>query len=235
MRRATLTRALWGTTVLLVVLFCYQRPDLIVKAASGWSAGSGANTLVTTDKVGIGFETTSSPSYALHVYKNTNGVDLEARIENAYMGNSSYFTVMANSAWAGMLINSSDSNWGVGRFGGYQEFMIKDLNNNRQSFVIQRGAPNNSIYVTSTGQIGLGTYLTANTLDVMGSMSLGTYAGNGSNVGATAAAANGLIVSGNVGIGTSAPAERLDVTGNIHATGNVTANGTIYAVYSQDI
>jgi hypothetical protein len=55
--------------------------------------------------------------------------------------------------------------------------------------------------------------------------------GRGGVGGTTATMA---IVGSNVGVGTTAPAEKLTVSGNILATGNISANGTIYAKY-QDV
>jgi hypothetical protein len=40
--------------------------------------------------------------------------------------------------------------------------------------------------------------------------------------------------AGNVGIGTTSPTEKFDVAGNIHATGNIAADGAIYAKF-QDV
>lgn len=56
---------------------------------------------------------------------------------------------------------------------------------------------NNQIYLGTSGNVGIGTTLIpVNKLDVNGSMALGSYAGNNT------APSNGLIVSGNVSIGT---------------------------------
>lgn len=62
----------------------------------------------------------------------------------------------------------------------------------------------------NTGNVGIGTSLTKNLLDISGGVSIGTtYAGY------QTAPSNGLIVQGNVGINNSSPASNLDVGGNI--------------------
>jgi hypothetical protein len=54
-----------------------------------------------------------------------------------------------------------------------------------------------ALAVTSSGGTGIGTNSPVSKLDVNGNVSIGTYAGT------TAAAANGMVVSGTVGIGTT--------------------------------
>jgi hypothetical protein len=61
-------------------------------------------------------------------------------------------------------------------------------------------------------------------LDIAGGVAIGTYAG--SSLGAPAPA-NGLIVSGDVGIGTNAPSERLHVVGNFRYQDGNQAAGKI--------
>jgi hypothetical protein len=58
---------------------------------------------------------------------------------------------------------------------------------------------NSVIYQASTTTVGVGTINPKNLLDVNGGMALGSYAGT------TAAPANGMIISGSVGIDTTAP------------------------------
>jgi hypothetical protein len=62
--------------------------------------------------------------------------------------------------------------------------------------------------IRAAGGVGIGTAVTANTLDVEGTAAIGEdYSGN------LAAPINGLIVEGWTGIGTSAPNSRLHVSG----------------------
>jgi prepilin-type N-terminal cleavage/methylation domain-containing protein len=58
---------------------------------------------------------------------------------------------------------------------------------------------NNTVFFDTSGKVGIGQSVPGSVLSVAGNASFGTYS-------ATAAPANGLIVSGNVGIGTSTPA-----------------------------
>ncbi|TAG53203.1 MAG: hypothetical protein EAZ27_11225 [Cytophagales bacterium] len=72
----------------------------------------------------------------------------------------------------------------------------------------------------SNGNVGIGTFLAQNRLDVLGNMAIGAYAG------VNAAPANGLIVSGNVGIGTTVPGTKLDVVGTVNVqSGKITKDG----------
>lgn len=74
---------------------------------------------------------------------------------------------------------------------------------------------NRLLTVNPTG-VGMGTTTPLNTLDVLGSCAIGTYAGT------NAAGSNNLLVSGNVGIGSALPFAKLDVNGTLQTTGNVT-------------
>ncbi len=64
---------------------------------------------------------------------------------------------------------------------------------------------NATILINSASNVGIGTVLPANKLDVNGSLAVGTYAGTATG------ASNELIVSGNVGIGITNPAYLLDI------------------------
>ena len=67
------------------------------------------------------------------------------------------------------------------------------------------GASTERIRIQSNGSVGINTVNPLSQLDVAGGVAIGGYAG------ANAAPANGLIVSGQIGVGVTAPAQALDV------------------------
>ncbi|MGH7249915.1 MAG: hypothetical protein ACREGC_02990, partial [Minisyncoccia bacterium] len=72
-----------------------------------------------------------------------------------------------------------------------------------------------NIYYSYPGaNVGIGTSLSSSTLDVANNVSIGT-----SYAGYITAPNNGLLVQGNVGIGSTAPGQALDVTGTVRTTG----------------
>ena len=79
------------------------------------------------------------------------------------------------------------------------------------------GRYNNATFkIDNNNRIGIALPSTTrprSTLGVRGNASFGSYAGN------VAAPSNGMIISGNVGIGTSSPSERLHVSGDMRLTG----------------
>jgi len=71
--------------------------------------------------------------------------------------------------------------------------------------------------ITENGLVGIGIADPANLLSVAGSMSVGsTYA-------AEEAPNDGMLIEGEVGIGTPEPTEKLEVNGNIHSSGRISA------------
>jgi len=61
--------------------------------------------------------------------------------------------------------------------------------------------------IATNGNVGIHTNAPLNSLDVVGAVAVGTYAG------VNTAPSNGLIVSGNVGIGTTSPSQALTIVG----------------------
>jgi len=62
----------------------------------------------------------------------------------------------------------------------------------------------NDMYLT-LGHVGIGAIAPVNKLDVAGGLAIGATYGGGTSTGGTTAPVNGLIVQGNVGIGTRPP------------------------------
>ena len=94
------------------------------------------------------------------------------------------------------------------------------------SFRATDSSGNLQMVLDSLGYVGIGTGTAPpkNKLDVGGAMALGSFAGS------SAAPSNGLIVSGNVGIGDGTPGQELEVSGDISMSGST---GTIYGPGSQ--
>ncbi len=86
----------------------------------------------------------------------------------------------------------------------------------------------NPFWNNGSSELGIGTATPTNTLDVNGAMAVGTYAW-------VTAPSNGLIVSGQVGIGSTVPVANLDLGNGSLALGSglgttlTTLNGTINA------
>jgi hypothetical protein len=88
-------------------------------------------------------------------------------------------------------------------------------------------ATGNSYLARDWGDVGIGTTNMMNKLDLNGGLAVGSYAGT------VAAPANGAIISGKVGLGTSSPLSQLDVAsgglavGTYAGTNQAPANGAI--------
>jgi|GEM_PF-2482322 len=78
---------------------------------------------------------------------------------------------------------------------------------------------------TSTDRVGIGTTsVNSNTkVGVLGGVAIGSQTYSDAQ-----APTNGLIVEGNVGIGTTAPTAKLDVAGDIYSSANIRANTDLY-------
>jgi hypothetical protein len=76
--------------------------------------------------------------------------------------------------------------------------------------------------VNASGNVGLGTTLSANKLDIQGGVGIGT-----SYAGYFPAPTNGLIVEGNLGVGTSTPQTRLGILGGNVGIGTWTAQSVL--------
>jgi hypothetical protein len=181
------------------------------------------NLIVTSSgKVGIG---TMNPGSLLFVLTNNTGkrqistnnwIDISAGPAGygAVMGNAYYDNNGTFNYW--YYANTHNSIGAIGFAVNYPNF--------NQASVITSGVTSSASGATFTpsviatfdytGNVGIGTTVPKNKLDVNGGMAVGSYAG------VNIAPSNGLIISGNVGIGTTVPDEKLVVSGGgIRITG----------------
>ena len=119
--------------------------------------------------VGIG---TASPWNILDVRQNTNN-NATISIENLYSGQGAYLVANANSNWSAVQFTGTGANWQIGQLGS-ANLMVYDATDNKTPFAIVQNAPNNSLYITSTGSVGMGTTAPATPLDVNGAVRIGT-------------------------------------------------------------
>ena len=151
----------------------------------------------TTGKVGIG---TTSPGAKLDILGTSGAVGLYV----TGVSGAPVTWTLSTTAQTGVL--SSDTNGAIVR--AVQGNLQLGANNRSTDLIIDK----------TTGNVGIGTTGPLSKLDVNGGMAVGSYAG------VNAAPANGLIVSGYVGLNnTSTPVAgvtRLGVTGNGDNQGN---------------
>lgn len=165
-------------------------------------AGAPANSFKVGTDGKAGFRT-AAPLIDLHVVtSNTPGIRLE-------QNNLGGFAVQR---------------WDVG--GNEANFFIRDSTGSTQKlpFRIRPGAPTSSIDISAAGNVGIGLNNPIHKLDVAGNVTIGPGFNASQSV-----PANGLLVQGDVGIGTQTPDKTLTVNGDASKPG-----GGSWAVYSDE-
>ena len=232
-----LSRSTLISVAALILLACSQSamaqatPNKIPK----WTDNAGAlgpSTILedANGNVGIG---TSTPNNTLELFSSS--VNSAVRVNGKVTGAAYFFnsqsglgqdraTVSVNafyngSAWS--YVNSALPSWAL------------QLRINEDDFQIGRGnagyPPATTLFnINNLGNAGIGTSRQLSKLDVVGGVAIGSYAAS------AAAPSNGLIVSGNVGIGITTPTVPLHVVGDGKFTGNITVDGNINAKF-QDV
>lgn len=159
---------------------------------------------------------------------------------NIFMGsgsvggnNTADHNVMIGTS-AGTTVTSGGHNLLLGRYSGYDlttgngnvflgyaqvrnqpSTATSAGNDTSNSIILATGNSNQKLFIHSNGNTGIGlgnNVIPQNKLDVKGGVAIGAAYMNTLTVAGPTAPANGLIVQGNVGIGNSAPANRLEIT-----------------------
>jgi hypothetical protein len=192
------------------------------------AAGGTKLTLTPSGNVGIG---TTNPTLKFEVDNTTTGEQCSLGI----VGDSSANITNLSSKWYGTINNSIKFHRGGDATGGEMSFWTTP----------EGGSMLERMRIRPNGNVGIGTASPASKLDVIG---LGRFRDANTYEGAFIEGTNGIAYfgslatdaislyssgvsrvyinnAGNVGIGTTSPVARLDVSGNIAATGIVSAGG----------
>ena len=165
----------------------------------------------TNNRVGIG---TTSPTEKLTVSGNISASG------NIQTSNGIVMTGAPTSVNDINYIQGTNSNTTVGFLAGVGTF-----NANSGPYFAARG----NTYTALTGQRGAMFFSAGNVSSPTGLEGVITFSTGSNNVR--------MIINrdGNVGVGTTTPSEKLTVTGNISASGNVTASNLVYTTSDQTI
>ena len=160
---------------------------------------------------------TATPGALFHVYKNVSNATPEMQVENSVSNGTSEINLKTSGGALDQLEILKGGPTASGSIDGINIAALSAVSAGAQAAALMlRTVTNNPIYFLSnnltrmtilgTGNVGIGTTGPLSKLDVNGGIAVGTYAGT------TAAPANGMIISGQVGIGISpAATNKLDV------------------------
>jgi len=214
-------------------------------------------TLLQSGNVGIG---TNNPVNILHIVNNQDNATV-VQVDNTTNGTNSrsiFFLNYAGGAGSGALQYAAPSfSLGAGYEGLRGNALTLYTNSGASGGVsIVSGGPSapmtftvggygssaERLRITSAGSVGIGTTAPGYRLDVSGGQinSSGGLCIAGdcktawSQVGSSQWSTSGTTINyatGNVGIATASPTEKLHVTGNVKVTGSITVDGNINAKY----
>ena len=119
--------------------------------------------------VGIG---TTSPGYPIDAEFNT-ATDMIINFQNNSATTGAYLNISSSgSSYSGFEFQTPSQNWGMVQDGS-TNFSIEDLTHgNKVPLAIEANAPSNSLYVKSSGNVGIGTTSPQSKLDVWGALDI---------------------------------------------------------------
>jgi len=149
-----------------------------VQYNTGSGFGGSNNFVFNSNAVGIG---TSTPAHILDVQSNTSVASFATRSGTDYQINIGNNTPSGNVAVLGYS------------------------NSNLYAYITTGLQPVPTLVVTQGNRVGIATTVPVNTLDVNGSVAIGTYAG------VSQAPTNGLAVSGSIGVGVNSTSAKIGI------------------------
>lgn len=176
-------------------------------------------------KIGLGITT---PTKMLHIVNDVNSID-GMHLENTSLSSETGDT----SAAVGInLVTDPAYTLTFFRLFGpnhanadYQNRLTIANNLAGGSIDFQAGATGTGIFLSSSGDVGLGTTNPAAKLDVQGGINaLGNISALGTG-NISSFAGDITTLGGKIGVGTTNPASEVDVNGDISASGNITTTG----------
>lgn len=197
----------------LTVAGAYTQTGSLANTITGTTSFSGSPSITTSGNVGIG---STAPGTALDV----NGTIRATSYQNVFPSSSAGQILASPSAntptWtSNILVSGTNTLFTAGNVGIGSSVPGTALD---VIGTVRIGGGSGNQYLSgSGGNVGIGTTLSAlNRLDVAGNVTIGT-----SLAGYQSAPSNGLIVQGNVGIGSTVPGQLLDVGGTVRFTNSL--------------